>query len=111
MGRVVGWKTGRVRIDLNSEGIRELLKSDGVADEIQRRAELVAAHATGLYSAHLVGSREAGENMPDETIKAEVFMGEGAVRARARVVAEHPAAPAVEAKYRVLGASMDAARA
>lgn len=105
------WKTGTIRLELNGPGIRELLLSDGVAADIHDRADRVAAAANQRYETIDVGARDSGQP-PGETthIKAKVEKGAGKNRARARVVAEHPAARAVEAKHRVLGQSMDAAR-
>lgn len=103
------WRTGQIRIDINGAGIRELLRSAGVADEIERRANLVAGAADARYAVIPVGARDVGGAAPDH-IRAEVKMGQGPARARARVVAEHPAAPAVEVIHRVLGHSIDAAR-
>lgn len=104
------WKTGKVRIDLNGEGIRELLVSDGVSSEIQGRAERVSEAANTRYGAIAVGQRDAGAPPESVEITTSVHMGTGKTRARARVVADHPASRAVEAKHRVLGQSMDAAR-
>ena len=112
------WRTGKVRIDLNGEGIRELLISDGVSSEIEGRAEKVSENANTRYAAIGVGVRDAkGDDPVDSSdseestnISTSVHMGTGKTRARARVVADHPAARAVEAKHRVLGQSMDAAR-
>jgi hypothetical protein len=109
------WKTGKVRIDLNGEGIRELLVSDGVSREIEARAERVSGAANTRYDAIGVGQRDAGAegvaSSSDPTnITTSVHMGAGKTRARARVVADHPAARAIEAKHRVLGQSMDAAK-
>jgi hypothetical protein len=102
--------TGSVEITLNSDGIRERLKSDGVANDIERRAQAVAAAARERYARIAVGPREAGEGPGPHHIPVEVHMGEGPTRARARIVADHPAALVVEMKHRVLGQSIDAAR-
>jgi hypothetical protein len=106
------WQTGAIRIELNREGIRELLLSPEVAVDIEQRAGRVAEAANRRYEQIDVGARDAGQTEPDAPahIKAKVIMGKGKNRTRARVVAEHPAARAVEAHHRVLGQSMDAAR-
>lgn len=105
------WKTGAIRLELNGPGIRELLKSDGVAADIHERAERVATAANERYAAIDVGARDKGQSGGGEThIKATVDKTPGKNRARARVVADHPAARAVEARHRVLGQSTDAAR-
>ena len=111
-GDAVTWQTGEIRIELNRAGIRELLLSPGVAEDIEARAGRVAEAANHRYEQIDVGARDAGQTVPDSParIKAKVVMGKGKNRARARVVAEHPAARAVEAHHRVLGQSTDAAR-
>jgi hypothetical protein len=103
-------KTGPVRIELNGPGIREALKSEEVASDIERRANAVAEVARARYDAISVGEREAGQGGGEHHIPVTVHMGSGATRARARIVADHPAALHVEAKHRVLGHSIDAAR-
>lgn len=108
MATTGGWQTGAIRIELNTEGVRELLRSEPVALDIERRADAVAVAANGRYDAIEVGARDVkGAKAP---IVAVVHMGLGKNRARGRVVAEHPAALNVESRHRVLGASMDAAR-
>jgi hypothetical protein len=102
--------TGSVRLELNSPGIREMLKSDDVANDIERRAQAVAAAARARYDSISVGEREAGQGGGEHHIPVSVHMGSGTTRARARIVADHPAALHVEAKHRVLGHSIDAAR-
>lgn len=102
-------QTGRVKIEHNPEGIRELLQSDPVAEEIERRAELVRQAAQERYDAIAVGARDKGEK-PGDPVEVTVTMVEGTHRARARVAADHPAAAAIEAKHRPLGQSIDAAR-
>lgn len=111
LGTTSGWQTGSVRIELNGPGIRELLLSDEVAADIERRADTVAAQANSRYESIRVGGRDAGAHAGEEGehIKARVDMGKGKNRARARVVADHPAARNVEARDRVLGHSIDAA--
>ena len=74
-------------------GIAELLVSEGVKADLKRRAEAVADKARSTY--------------PDLPIVVDDMTG---VRARYRVVGKHPKAKAVEAKYRLLGSSLDAAK-
>lgn len=105
-----GWQTGTIRIELNGPGIRELLLSEGVASDIERRSDAVTRAANARYAEIPVGPRDKGaEKGTTAHIEAKTIMGLGANRARGRVVAEHPAARAVEATHRVLGSSVDAA--
>jgi hypothetical protein len=82
-----------IRFKVNRAGIRDLLKSEGVKADLKARAERVAAAA------------RAQTDMP---IKVEG--AHGRIRARYHVVADAPEARAVEAKTRLLGRAMDAAR-
>lgn len=84
---------GTFRIDIIHKGIGELLVSAGVKADVKRRAESVASAARAAY--------------PD--MPYDVFDMTGK-RARYYVVAHHPKALAVEAKYRVLGRAIDSAR-
>jgi hypothetical protein len=94
----------RVTIELNGDGIRDLLKSDGVQQMLVDRAEQVAEHARGR------GVRVEGEP-GDEPLPIRVEAGtRGRTRARAFVIVDHDAALAVEAKHRLLVGSLDAAR-
>jgi hypothetical protein len=106
------WKTGEIRLELNRAGVRDLLLSPEVAVDIERRAGQVTEQANRRYAEIDVGARDAGQTEPGSParVKAKTVMGKGKNRTRARVVAEHPAARAIEAKHRVLGQSMDAAR-
>jgi hypothetical protein len=72
-------------------GIGELLRSQGVQDDLKARAERVAAAA------------RAETDMP---ILVDNMTGK---RARYRIVAHHPKALRVEAKHRLLGRAIDAA--
>jgi hypothetical protein len=104
-----GWQTGKIRVELDVAGVRELLLSDEVGDELARRGRDVAAAADQRYAEIEVGARDAGQP-GRQHITTEVHRGEGKNRSRVRVVADHPAAQRVEAAHRVLGQSMDAAR-
>jgi hypothetical protein len=83
---------GTFRLTILNAGIGELLRSAGVKADIAARAERVGAAA------------QAETDMP---ILVEDWSG---VRARYRIVADAPEAKAVEAKTRLLGRSIDAAR-
>jgi hypothetical protein len=85
--------TIKVKFVPRREGIRELLVSEGVKKDIEGRAERVAAAARSAY--------------PDIEILVEDRTGN---RARFRVVANHPKALRVEAKHRLLGKALEAAR-
>lgn len=97
---------GSVRIELNGDGIRELLGSDGVQDMLTSKAEAVAeaARSRGIT----VGPTDGGSGEVPLPIEAKATGT--ASRARAIVVVDHPAALAAEAKHRLLGGSLDAAR-
>lgn len=92
-----------VRIVLIPEGIRALLVEEGVQHDLMERAGRVAAAAQ--ERAPMVDGTPGSEQMPIYQVDAR-----SASRARALVVADHPAALAVEAKYRLLGGALDAAR-
>lgn len=102
-------RIGRVRIEINRAGVREAaLTGDAVRDLILSRARRVADAANTRYRSIEVGGRDVGDS--PTRVRASAKMGEGRSRARARVVADHPASLAIEAKHRVLGHSVDAAR-
>lgn len=106
----MAWQTGRIKIDLNGDGIREMLKSAEVQDMLDGSADRIADAANAKYNALTVGARKPGERA-DTTIRAERRSpAKTATRGRSRVVADHPAALAVEGKHRVLGSSTDAGR-
>jgi hypothetical protein len=85
--------TIKIKFVPRREGFRELLVSEGVVAEIRERAERVGAAARSAY--------------PDIEILVEDRTGR---RARYRVIANHPKAKRVEAKHRLLGNAMEAAR-
>ena len=121
-GVVASFRVTKVRIVLNGAGIRELLRRQDTQDMLEDRAGSIAAAANGMYALIPVGRRlpdasDPWANNPEpvsanvEHITAEVRAPERTpTRARARVVADHPAALNVEGKHRVLGASVDAGR-
>jgi hypothetical protein len=83
---------GTFRLEILNAGIGELLRSDGVKADIAKRAERVGA---------------AARSETDMPILVEDKTG---VRARYRIVADAPEAKLIEAKTRLLGRAMDAAR-
>lgn len=87
----------------NRRGIRNLLGSEEVRAELVRRAEAVAEVARAGYEAQ-----------PPHTGTVNVYVdsqggGGRRVRARAAVIAQHPAVLHIEADRRTLGSAMDAA--
>ena len=88
----------RVKVTLNHEGMRELLTSDEVVDDLAARAERVAAAARGTAKPPHSG-----------TVEYRVERESGATRGRVIVIADHPAALAQEEHYRILGSALDAA--
>ncbi len=91
------------RVQLNSRGMNELLHSKGVERELDRRAQAVKAQAqsfapvqTGAYKASI---RVAIEQQRDRVV-AEVIAGGGFVFYAA----------ILEARLRILGRAIDAAR-
>lgn len=86
-----------------SRGIAKLLTLPGVEADISRRGLAVAdaVEAAGIKV-------ERGKQRKD--IPVTVTIATSAERARVRVILDHPAGQAVEAKYGILAASIDAAR-
>ena len=82
-----------IKFDVNRKGIAALLVCGEVKADVKRRAEAVAAAARAAYS--------------DMPIVVDDMTGN---RARYRVVGKHPKAKAVEAKHRLLGTALDAAK-
>lgn len=91
-----------VRIELTRNGLRAYLASPEVAAMLERKARAVAqaAEARGITV----------EGTPGVPLPIEVSSRSGGSRARASVVIAHPSGLAVEAKHRLLGGSLDAAR-
>jgi hypothetical protein len=95
-----------VRLDKykpNRRGIREVLSSAGVRADLVARALRIAEAAQASYEAR-----------PPHQGHVEVVVdsqgdAERTVRARAAVIALHPAAQHIEADRRPLGAAVDAA--
>lgn len=91
------------RVKLNRRGMRDLLRSGGVQAVLGRKAAAVAEQVEAA------GIRVDGT--PGQVpLPVTVDVGAGEQRARARVVLDHPAGLAVEAKHGVLTSSIDAAR-
>lgn len=89
----------------NRKGMRAVLGSEGVRLDLVRRAEAVAEVARAGYEAD-----------PPHSGTVNVYVdsqggGGKRVRARAAVVAQHPAVLPIEADRRTLGSAMDAAGA
>lgn len=98
MARLVSYRASR-------RGMRDLLSSRSIDNHLADRAGRVADVAQSLYDA----------NPPEEgRVSVEVLNDSDSdtsePRARVAVIARHPAALAIEAKRRVLGGSLDAAR-
>ena len=89
------------RLKANIRGIREVRSSREVDKELERRAGNMASVAEAVY-------RMLGHEVPVEVLQAASDTNEP--RARVAVIARHPAALRIEAKHRVLGGSLDAAR-
>lgn len=87
----------------NRKGIREVLGSEPVRLALVRRAEAVAAVADAEYRANPPHSGEVNVYVDSQG------GGGRRVRARAAVIAQHPAVLPIEADRRTLGAALDAA--
>lgn len=91
------------RVKLNRRGMRDLLRSEGVQAMLGRKAEAVAEQVEAA------GIRVDGT--PGKVaLPVTVDVAAGVARARARVILDHPAGLAVEAKHGILASSIDAAR-
>jgi hypothetical protein len=88
----------RTKVVLNSPGMRELLTSDGVRADLERRAEAVAAQARSTAPVQTGDYRDGIEVFGDTTDRAVVRVG-STVRY----------APLVEAKTGNLARALDAA--
>ena len=83
---------GTLRLEIRNEGIAELLVSPEVKALIKRKAEAVAAKAAGETDMPILVEDRTGK------------------RARYRVFVDDVEAKRVEAKTRLLGRAIDAAR-
>lgn len=93
-----------IRYTPNFRGVKKLRGSHDVDEELARRGHEVANAAQSTY-----------DSDPPQTGRVEVEVVQAGSdtsepRARVAVIARHPAALAIEAKRRVLGGSLDAAR-
>jgi hypothetical protein len=93
---------GSFRIELARNGLREVLAGPQVQAMLERKARAVA------QAAEARGIKVEGDDSVALPIKVESRAG--GTRARASVIIDHPAGLAVEAKHRLLGGSLDAAR-
>jgi len=94
-------KVERVRV--NRRGMRDLLRSEDMQEMLGRKALAVAdaVEAAGIRV----------EGVPGRVaLPVTVSVLVSAERARARVILDHPAGIAVEAKHGILTSSIDAAR-
>ncbi|WP_049566877.1 hypothetical protein [Streptomyces sp. SBT349] len=92
------------RFRLNSRGAKALLRSDGVREDMQRRADAIKAVAEPQWQAATAG---IGGLDPVRVI-ADTSVGSG--RAFGTVIAIHPASLRIEQDRRILGGAIDAAR-
>lgn len=92
-----------VRIELDRDGIRQLVGSSEVQAMLERKAQQVAdaASSRGVM---------VGGDPGDVPVPVVVKAAGGGRRARALVVLDHEAGLAVESKHRLLVGSLDAAR-
>jgi len=84
-----------IRVELNTAGIRQLLTSDDVLSEVQKRAEAIAAAAGGA---------------PDFEARAAVGPGGALARAMGYAITASMDGRVAEATNRVLTRSVDAGR-
>ena len=89
----------RIRVQLNHAGMAELLVSPEVEADLFARVARVAAAAAG-----------AGHQPHSGTVEYRAQVSRGKKRVRALVIADHPGALGLEARYRTLGTAIDAAR-
>lgn len=85
----------------NRRGMKDTLGSEPVRLELVRRAEAIAEVARGEYEADPPHSGTV-----DVVVDSQP--GGRRIRARAAVIAKHPAVLHIEADRRTLGAAMDA---
>jgi len=100
-------RVSSVRIELNHAGIRALLVDPDVQQYLNSLGEQVADAAASR--APIVGEGLDNEG-PGIPLPINVVSAGGSTRARTMVIADHWAGLAVEAKHRLLGGALDAAR-
>ncbi len=102
-----------VRFRPRRKGVKELLSAPGVTAELAERAERAAAAAAADYGADPPNEGQVEVRVEVQT-KGKRGKGRKSVnrkvRARAAVIAVHPAVLAIEGERRVLGAALDAAK-
>lgn len=86
----------------NRRGLKKLLGSEGVRLDLVERAERIAVVAQAAYDAD-----PPHEGRVDVHVESDAGNASNP-RARAVVIAQHPAALAIEADRRVLGSALDA---
>lgn len=94
-----------VRYTPNRRGMSDLRSSRGVDDHLADRASRIADAAQAQYDFDPPASGRVEVEVLNDSASDT-----GEPRARVAVIARHPAALAIEAKRRVLGGSLDAAR-
>jgi hypothetical protein len=92
------------RFEINSPGAEALLKSNGVRNDLLRRAVAVANWARPYYEQALADS---GTDTPVRVI-ADTYIGRA--RAGATVIAVHPRSLGVERRHGYFRGAMSAAR-
>ena len=92
-----------VRFHMRSAGARAILRSDGVRDDLQRRADAVKAVAEPQW---LEATADDHVDGPVRVI-ADTYVGSS--RAGATVIAIHPYSLRIERERRILGGAIDAA--
>lgn len=92
-----------VRYDVNMHGMDALANSRAIDSMLETHAEAIAATARSGYDRH---PPHAGE------VQVEVLNGgaSDSDRARVAVLARHPGALGLEARWRILGRAVSAAR-
>jgi hypothetical protein len=88
-------------VKLNHRGMAELIKSGGVARDIERRAQQVAAAARSAAPVGETGNYQAS---------IQVVMDDHPTRAAAHVMSDVPYAMIIESRLGVLARALDAAR-
>jgi predicted phage gp36 major capsid-like protein len=91
-------------VKLNSAGVRELLKSSGVASDLLTRAKRIAAAADSAAAA----ADDWGPSADAPTHEVSTFVGQN--RGRATVATGNVEAMVAEAQHRTLTASIGAGR-
>lgn len=95
---------GLIRYKPNRRGMRNLIGSETVRADLHLRAEAVAAVAAAEYKTRPPHQGEVNVYVDSEAGTPEH------PRARAAVIAQHPAVIPIEKDRRPLGIAMDAAR-